>query len=175
MSAYFMNADLGYNVTEKTKLGLGFELFSGNDALDSTSTTDKAFDIMYGTRHKFNGLMDYFNIPSTTKGAGLVDLYANAEFKATEKLSLMADWHYFRHQNNYLDASKNIADKFLGNELDLSANIKFNKTVQLYMAYCMMFGSETLEMIKGGDKDLFNSYGIVMLTIKPTLFKQEKL
>jgi ABC-type tungstate transport system permease subunit len=52
--------------------------------------------------------------------------------------------------------------------------MKFNKTEELYLSYSTIFGTETLEAIKGGDKDLFNSYAVVMLTVKPNLFKSEK-
>ncbi|NJO88741.1 MAG: hypothetical protein HC831_07065, partial [Chloroflexia bacterium] len=140
---------------------------------NTTSTTDNAFDIMYGTRHKFNGLMDYFSVPSSTKGAGLVDYYAKLGYSPIEKMYFEAEWHYFNLQNKYV-ANDVILNEHLGNEIDLSAKIKFNKSVELYLSYSTIFGTETLETLKGGDKGLFNSYAVVMLTVKPNLFKSEK-
>lgn len=171
--AYYVNTELSYQFSNKFKTTGGFEVKSGNDANNTSSDTDNAFDIMHGTRHKFNGLIDYFSTPGTTKGSGLVDIYAKVGFNASEKVSLEAQWHYFNLQNNYV-FNNQIMDSHLGNEIDLSANIKFSKTVELYLMYSTIFGTETLEAIKGGDKDLFNSYAVVMLTIKPTLFKTQK-
>ncbi len=173
ISAYYINTDLIYKFIEKFKAIGGVEVLSGNDATNNSSSTDNAFDIMYGSRHKFNGLMDYFSVPSTTNGAGLVDYYAKLGYTPAKKLYLEAQWHYFDLQNNYL-ANDIVQDKHLGNEIDLSAKIKFNKSVELYLSYSTIFGTETLETIKGGDKDLFNSYAVVMLTVKPNLFKSEK-
>ncbi len=173
VSAYYINTDLTYKFNKKFKAIGGVEIKSGNDATNTASTTDNAFDIMYGARHKFNGLMDYFNVPSTTKGAGLIDYYAKLGFSPAKKIYLEAQWHYFNLHNNYM-VNDVVLDEHLGNEIDLSAKIKFNKSVELYLSYSTIFGTETLEAIKGGDKDLFNSYAVVMLTVKPNLFKSEK-
>ncbi len=172
VSAYYLNSDISYKATNKLSTTLGFELMSGTDATNTTSSTDNSFDILYGSRHKFNGLIDYFSIPSTTKGAGLVDIYLKANYKATDKISIMGQYHNFSLHNNYADANGKTIDKGLGNEIDLSAKIKFSKVVQLDLGIATMFGTESLEVIKGGDKDLFTTWGFAMLTIKPTLFKQ---
>jgi len=172
VSAYYLNSDIKIPIN-KIKATVGFELMSGTDATDTTNTTSNAFDIMYGTRHKYNGQMDYFSTPSTTKGSGLIDIYATVNYPVSKKMSVGGQWHYFSLQNNYVDASGKTVSKYLGNEFDFTTKIKFNKIVSLNLAYCMMFGSETTELFKGGDKDLFNSYGYAMLTIKPRLFESK--
>ncbi len=172
VSAFYLNTDISYKIVNKLTAIVGFELMSGTDATDITNTTNNSFDIMYGARHKFNGLIDYFSTPVTTGNAGLVDIYLKAKFNATDKISLVGQFHNFRLHNNYVDNNDNTIDKALGNEIDLSAKIKFSKTVQLDLGLASMLGTESLEIIKGGDRELFTTWGFVMLTIKPTLFKQ---
>lgn len=171
VSAYYLNTDANYKVIKKLTAYAGFELMSGTDATDLSNTTNNSFDILYGARHKFNGLIDYFSIPSTTKGAGLVDIYLKAKYQVSDKISILGQYHNFSLQNNYVDANGETINKGLGNEIDLSAKMKFSNAVQLDLGLATMFGTESLEIIKGGDKDLFTTWGFVMLTIKPTLFK----
>ncbi len=99
VSAYYLNSELSYQFSKKLKTTGGFEVKSGNDANNTTSQADNAFNIMYGTKHKFNGLIDYFSTPGTTKGAGLVDIYAKVGFNVSKKVSLETQWHYFNLQN----------------------------------------------------------------------------
>ena len=75
ISAYFSNMDISYLVFNKLTLQAGFEYWSGYDFSDSTSTKYNAFDVLYGTGHRFNGNMDYITRPGDTKNAGLVDGY----------------------------------------------------------------------------------------------------
>jgi hypothetical protein len=172
ISAYYLNTDVKFPIYNKSAV-VGFELMSGTDATDTANTTSTAFDIMYGTRHKYNGQMDYFSIPSTTKGSGLIDIYATIKIPVSKRVTVNGQWHYFSLQNNYVNTEGNTVSKYLGNEFDMTAKIKFNKIASLNLAYCMIFGSKTLELFKGGDKDLFNSYGYAMLTIKPKLFESK--
>lgn len=172
VSAYFINSDIKAKFNKKINANLGFELMSGTDATDTLNTTNNTFDVIYGTRHSFNGLMDYFISTSSTGGSGLVDVYLKANVPVSPKVTVGGQWHYFRLQNNFIDASNNVVSKNLGNEFDFTAKIKFSKIVTLDLAYCFMLANEPMEVIRGGDKDLFNSYGYAMLTIKPTLFKK---
>ncbi len=173
VNAYYLNSDISYSLNNKIKLYAGFELISGNNATDNQNTTDNAFDILYGARHKFNGRIDYFSVPSTTKGAGLINPYMKVTFKLNNKLTLNTYYHYFMLHNDYLDVNSEKIDKFLGHEIDLTLDIKFSKEVSLQSGYSVMFGTNSMEVIKGGDKDLMNNWFFIMLTIKPTFFSDK--
>ncbi len=170
IAAYYYNAEGTYKLSDALSVNAGVEYKSGNDYTDTTNTQNNAFDILYGSRHKFNGKIDYFSIPSTSKNAGLADYYLGLSYKVNEKVSLKADWHYFMLGNNFVANGETI-DYNLGNEIDLSATIKFSKVTSLMIGYSMMFATESMETIKGsGDSGEFCNYAFVMLTIKPKFF-----
>ena len=58
LSAYHFTVYGAYTKGKYT-IGVGYDLLSG-DALDTKTTESKRFDPLYGTPHKFWGLMDYF-------------------------------------------------------------------------------------------------------------------
>lgn len=173
VSAWYTNVDLNFKASEKIQLNLGCEIKSGNDATDSLDLVDHRFDILLGGRHAFNGRIDYFNTPSSTKGAGLVDTYLKIDVKITEKTSLLSEYHYFMLQNNYID-NGNVIDKFLGHELDFTLKHKVNSDVSLEAGYAAFIGSSSLSVIKGGNEGLFNNWAYLMITVSPTFFKSEK-
>lgn len=170
VSAYFLN--LNYTHKFGTVLGLtgGFEYLSGNDLTDTSNEKDNAFDILYGAKHWFNGMMDYFSTPNTTNNAGLFDGYIKADFTKISNWKLSVHYHYMALANKFVYLNEE-QDKFLANEIDLIANWKVNDIIGLQMGYGMLFGSKTLEYIKGVDAEGFQNYFFTMITVKPTFFK----
>ena len=169
INAFYTNVDLSYSLSEKIKLTAGNEIKSGNNGSDTLNTTNNAFDILYGARHKFNGRIDYFNIPSTTKEAGLIDSYLKTQISFNKNINLFGEYHYFTLQNNVVDNGISI-DKFLGHEIDFVYKQKFTKDISIEAGYSFIFGSESLEIIKGGNKDLLNNWFYLMITVHPTFF-----
>ena len=148
----------------------GFEYLSGNDLTDTSNEKDNAFDILYGAKHWFNGMMDYFSTPNTTNNAGLFDGYIKADFTKISNWKLSVHYHYMALANKFVYQNEE-QDKFLANEIDLIANWKVNDIIGLQMGYGMLFGSKTLEYVKGVDADGFQNYFFTMITVKPTFFK----
>ena len=172
IDAYYLNGDINAKLNDKIKLVVGAEVMSGNDAVDSLNTVDNAFDIVLGGRHKFNGRIDYFSVPSTTANSGLINPYLRFKFQCNEKSELLLEYHYFMLYNNYISGS-NVMKKELGHEVDLTYKRKISGDVALEVGYAMIFASETTEMIKSGDKSLYNNWAYVMLTISPRFFKSK--
>ncbi|MEA3443724.1 MAG: alginate export family protein, partial [Bacteroidota bacterium] len=132
VNAYYLNIETSYKLSKNTKLLLGCELMSGDDKTDTTNTTSNAFDILYGARHKFNGRIDYFNVPSTTKSAGLVNPYAWFEYSFSKSSKITAEYHVFFLQNNFIPENEIVAiDKYLGHEVDLTYSKKYNDFMSL--------------------------------------------
>jgi len=169
VNAFYTNLEFSYSVSKKIKLTAGNEIKSGNNGLDSLNTTDHAFDILYGAKHKFNGRIDYFSLPSTTKGTGFIDTYLKTRFNVMKYASLSAEYHYFMLENNYV-YNGSVIDKFLGNEIDLVYKQDFGKNIALEAGYSFFLGTESAEIIKGGNKDLWNHWFYMMITIDPTFF-----
>jgi hypothetical protein len=58
-------------------------------------------------------------------------------------------------------------DNALGTEIGLSVNYKLAEKITLAAGYSQMFGTETLQQLKGGDYKAINNWAWLMLTFKP--------
>ena len=170
ISAYYTSASYAHKFGSVLNLTGGFEYMSGNDLTDLTNEKDNAFDILYGSKHWTNGMMDYFSTPNTTKNAGLVDGYFKADFTKIKNWKLSAHYHYFAHANKYVYDSEE-QDKFLANEIDLVGTWKVNDIINLQLGYGMLFSGKTLEYVKGVESDGLQQFFFTMITVKPTFFK----
>lgn len=166
INAWYFMSGVSFKANEKVTTALGIEYFTGNNALNSNDK-ERAFDALYGAGHTLLGYMDYFTqIPTHTKGAGLINSYFKTRLSFSAKTSLDADLHLFHIQNNFLHQGQ-LIDKFLGTEIDLTLNYRFNDITQIVAGYSVMFGTESMEVIRGGSKDEFAHWGFVMLRIRP--------
>jgi len=172
VEAFYINLDINFAINKSLNIILGNEIKSGNNALDSTNTISKAFDIVYGGRHKFNGRIDYFSTPATTKNAGLIDSYLKSDYILSKNTRLFAEYHYFLLQNNYLQDGI-VIDKFLGHEVDFVLKHSIDKNIKLETGYSFIIGSKSLDIIKSGNSDLWNNWFYLMITINPTLFNSK--
>ncbi len=166
IKAFYMMGEMIAEPAEKWKATLGAEWFSGNNWEDLDETY-RAFDPLYGALHARQGYMDYFtNVTLHTRGAGLVNPYLKNSFRLSPDVILDADLHLFMLQNNYVHEGITI-DKYLGTEIDLTLSYTFNDITHFGFGYSVMFGSESMEIIKGGSKDEFAHWAYVVLRIRP--------
>ncbi len=153
--------------------GLGVDFMTGDNKKSG------AFDILYGARHKYNGWMNYYVIPGSTKNGGLVDLNANIKWSINKQHSIYASFHQFWLETdsyNYeIDTDNSHLTNNLGNELDLSYMYKFNKSFNIQAFFAYYFATETTEYIKGiaAGKSTSPYWASIMLTFKPQLFKTD--
>lgn len=61
----------------------------------------------------------------------------------------------------------------LGTELDLIFGYKWTKDISFNGGYSQLFATETMEVLKGGNKDNNNNWAWLMITVKPSLFKNK--
>jgi len=166
LSAYLLGLEAKYTISEKTKIGLGGEIQSGNDNGAPSNNDNNAFTPLYGTNHKFNGFMDYFYLGNHTNSVGLIDLHLNANFKIKSKSSIYVALHNF---SAAADMGPNV-DTQLGNELDLVYTHKLNKEIAFKAGYSHLFASDGMEALKTNTDGNTNNWAWAMLIIKPTLF-----
>lgn len=57
--------------------------------------------------------------------------------------------------------------EYLGAELDLTLTQTLNPATKIALGYSQMFGTESLEILKGGSKDAFNNWAYVMISVTP--------
>ena len=170
VSAYFANFIYGHKFNDKLTINAGVEYMSGSNLKDTLNLDDNAFDILYGTKHAYNGIIDYFSTPNTTKNAGLVDGYLKLDLSKIKNWKLSAHYHYFALANNYMYENQK-QDKFLANEIDFIATWKMNDIIKMQFGYAALFAGKTLEYIKDAEGDGLQNYFYTMITVKPVFFK----
>jgi hypothetical protein len=63
----------------------------------------------------------------------------------------------------------------LGTEIDLVYTLAIAKDIKMNIGYSQMFGTETMEAVKGGgDKSAFNNWAWAMIAFKPQFFTSAK-
>lgn len=171
VSASYFSGNIGYKISDTFSAGLGMEYLSGKD-MDDTDADVKSFAPLFGTNHKFNGWMDYFYVGNHGGSVGLTDINATIAY-AKDKFSAKVIPHLFSSAADIYDGATKM-DNNLGTEIDLTLGYKLSKDIMLNAGYSLMFATESMEVLKGGDKDENNSWAWVMFTFKPKLFTTVK-
>jgi Alginate export len=170
VNASYFAGNIGYKINDNFDIGIGMEYLSGKD-MDDADVDIKSFAPLFGTNHKFNGLMDYFYVGNHANNVGLTDVNASIGYKKN-KVSAKIMPHFFSAAANVFDGSEKM-DSNLGTEIDLTFGYQLSKDVVLNAGYSKMFATDTMEILKGGDKDENNSWAWVMFTFKPKLFSHK--
>lgn len=160
--AYLLGLELNYKTSEKVVLGIGLEQISGNNA--NTQDKTEAFFPLYGTNHKYNGLMDYFYVGNHVNSVGLVDLHLNASLNLGKQSNLMLSLLNF----NGAQALPS-GEKALGTELDLVYSKKF-KEYDLNLGYSQLFAANGMYELKGVSKSAAagsQNWIWTMLSVRP--------
>ncbi len=154
--------------TPVTPLTLGVEYVSGKDDSD-TSSDVRSFSPDFGTNHMHNGFMDYFYVGPANGTVGLTDVYFKTNFGLGFG-ALKMDVHQFMTGSSQLDTEGDKLSKNMGTEVDLVFIKKLKGGVVWNLGYSQMFGSDTMEALRGGDHTALQCWAWTMITFKPTLF-----
>ncbi len=159
---------------------VGADLVSGNDAVvdNNGSVTfdgngkNNAFDPLYGTHHKFYGLMDYFYVGNHLGNVGLFDKYLQVNWKANSRLGFGLGGHVFHAAADIKDGNGGDLNKYLGTEVDLTFKYAVMKYVTLMGGYSQMIADDSMEYLypKGDSSDVQN-WGWLSININPVIFK----
>lgn len=167
VNAYYLGGDISYQVHQNFALTAGVEVLSGNDQLDANGENN-AFNPFYGTNHKFNGYMDYFYVGNHVGSVGLNDFFIKTLYKKNS-FSTGLDLHLFYTNSNLADAKTGGSmDSGLGTELDYTISWKIKAGATFKLGYSQLFGTSTLEALKGGDSDETNNWMWAMVIFKPS-------
>ncbi len=171
ISAYLWALNAAYKIDSRWSVGIGSDYLSGASNTDDSGKY-KAFDPLYGTHHKFYGAMDYFYASGFINGLnpGLWDNQIKAAFKASPKVNLSLAYHYFSITSDIEWEGKGKLDRGLGSEVDLQVDWQIMKDVKLSAGYSTMFGTSTMEIVKGGSKDSWQDWGWLSININPRIF-----
>lgn len=163
LSAFMFDINGGVAVADALKLVVGFQMLSGTDTNDGK--TNKSFSPFYGAKHKFHGTMDYFYRGNHFNSVGLTDINGGLKY-SKNKFSFDAIVHAFMTAADYYTGDKK-ENSFLGTEIDLSCGYKLSKGLVIKAGYSQMIATETMELLKGGDKSELQNWAWAMVVFKP--------
>jgi len=175
LAAMYFSAAANYKITDNFSVGAGVEYLSGTDSKEKAEGGDnKSFTPFYGTNHKFNGWMDYFYVGNHGGNVGLMDIFIPLKYKK-DKFSVVLMPHVLSTAATLAvkqtDGSWKDYSNGLGTEVDLVLNYAISKEVKLQAGYSQMFATETMGILKGTTHENSNNWAWVMITFKPTFFK----
>ena len=158
--AAFMGSLRGnYSFTPNWSARVGYDYLSGNDG---RNVNQHAFNPLYGTHHKFYGAMDYF---TGLVECGLQDIQVGCTTKLLRPVTLSLDYHTLFSAEPFKDMSKT-----LGHEVDLEASMVLQKDVTMRAGYSRMFGTSTMDALKGGNHRECQDWLWVQLNVNPRIF-----
>ena len=170
-SATLLSAVVDYKINKPSKIGLGIDYLSGDNTNKPTQEATNIFNPLYGTHHKFYGIMDYFYTGNPHGNVGLLDSYVRYSSVINPKLSISAVGHFFNsgakiYQNNQKKSN------YLGSELDLSFNYNIMNNISLIGGYSNFFNTESLRYLKKTPNARGNQDWVwISLNINPQIFK----
>ena len=171
IAAYMFSLQAHYKF-DKFKIGAGIDYLSGNDSENPNSNEYTAFNTLYGTNHKFYGLMDHFlNIPAHTAGGGLVDIYAKIKYDFVPKWSAALDFHSFSLEKAIINPSNaKLTEKGLASEIDLVLTHTIASDIKLQMGYSYMIPADALKIVQGRPNGENSTWIWAMLVVTPEFF-----
>lgn len=145
--AYMAAFSIGYAVGSPliSSASVNLDLLSGTAPI--TVTENNTFEPPFSTGHKFYGYMDYFtNVYTQMFGRGINDLYVRTVHNIASDLTITPTLHYFVLAEKRTAAT---ADKFLGTELDIIAQYRYNKNLDFELGVCGFVPGPTIRTVYG--------------------------
>ena len=167
LSAHYFAGNVKLKANDEFTVGVGLEYLSGKDMNDLSSDI-KSFTPLYGTNHKFNGWMDYFYVGNHANSVGLIDVNATFAYKK-DKFTAKLIPHFFSSAGDMYNAGAKISNK-LGAEVDFTLGYKVSNAIQFTAGHSQMYGTKSMEVLKGGISTKSNNWTWMMLVFRPTLF-----
>jgi len=125
------------------------------------------FSPVYGSHHKFYGMMDFFYVQAYLNGfsPGLQNLYGGATYRPVKGLSLSATYHYMA-----MATTLEGINKTLGHNIDIEASYQVLRDAQVSLGFSYMTGSETMEKLKRAEADNNLKWAWFSLVVSPRIF-----
>lgn len=176
INAWMASVSSQYSFNNHVSVLAGYDYLSGDPHFAvpgkgqigmSRHSVIKGFNPVYGSHHKFYGMMDFFYVSTYLNGftPGLQNLYAGAEYSPIKQLNLKVRYHYMATATKLEDI-----DKSLGHDVDLEASYQLMKDARISVGFSYMDGTETMERLKRSDEGNNLKWGWFSLTISPRIF-----
>jgi len=172
VSAYIAGTKLGYLIYPHLSVFISNDFLTGQDINNNKVT---AFSTLYGTNHRYYGTMDYFYATAMKAGVsnpGLNDIQLGINYKPSGKVETMFNYHFFLTVRDEITIAADIEKikRYIGSEFDFQVNFNIMKDARLMAGYSFMLGTETMDIIKGGDYKLWQDWGWISINLNPQFF-----
>lgn len=176
IDAWMASIKTQLQISKKVGIVTGYDYLSGDDFFYVRSKNKvglprhevlRGFNPVYGSHHKFYGMMDFFYVQSFSDdfSPGLQNLYAGATYSPIKNLDLKATYHYMAITTKLKEL-----DMTLGHDIDIEASYQFMKDVQLSLGFSYMVGTVTMQRLKRVDESENLKWGWFSLVVSPRLF-----
>ncbi|MCA1745611.1 MAG: hypothetical protein LC643_07920, partial [Bacteroidales bacterium] len=168
LSACLLAFKLDFLLTNKLKAKTGCDYYSGSKAKTAPEKSN-TFNRLYGSRHSFNGSMEYFvSIPQQ----GLIDYYAELNWTANKRLHAECVFHLFTFSEDFYFNGA-ITEKFIGSEMDALLNYLASKEISIQFGLSKFFNSSSTAKYFNLTEGTFqpSHWAYLMITVRPSLYK----
>lgn len=183
ISANMYTAQVGYRtMNKKLELSAKLEHLSGNDAKETDTDytdVDHTYNLLGGARHPYyEGYMDWFVLPKSTKFGGLNNLNVKAVYKASPKNVFMFEYSNVSLATNVFKEMDGVNrvyyDKALASTIDFTYLRKVNKMIQWRNGISYGIPTDDFNKMRGITDGGSNYFMYSMVTFSPKFFDSSK-
>ena len=179
IDAWMASIRAQYQISRKVGVVAGYDYLSG-DHIEYVREPGKlglsehrvfsGFQPVYGSHHKFYGMMDFFYVQTVkdTFSPGLQNLYAGASYSPIKGLNLRATYHYLA-----MATSLKYMSKTLGHDIDIEASYQVLKDARVSLGFSYMTGSEAMEDLKCVEADKNLKWAWLSLVVSPHIISKK--
>ena len=170
VKAWMVSAKADIHYDKRYGFVLGYDYLSG-DEVPIPTFVRKGFRPVYGSRHKFLGIMEYF-YESAYRGVspGLQNAYLGVHTTPVKGLSASVNVHYLAMASDW---THTLPGRSLGTSLDIGVGYHFNNFISLTAHFDYMHGTDTLLQLKRyGSPNVFWAW--LSITVNPTVLDWKK-
>lgn len=179
IDAWMASIKAQYQATKKIGLFMGYDYLSGDDYFVVRSgggfglvqhKAIKYFNPVYGSNHKFYGMMDFFYVQAfgDTFSPGLQNLYAGVAYAPVKDLSIKATYHYLAMATD-LDGM----NKTLGHDVDFEATYRILNDVSVSLSFSYMAGSGSMKRLRRVETDNDLKWAWLSLSVSPRVISKK--
>ena len=179
LDAWMASIKAQYQISRKVGVLTGYDYLSGDDYFVVRKSGGlgliqhkvfKFFNPVYGSHHKFYGLMDFFYVQafSDTFSPGLQNFYAGASYSPIKGLNLSATYHYLAMATTLKGLSKT-----LGHNIDFEASYRILKDAHVALGFSYMAGTDTMERLKRAEGNDDLKWAWFSLIVSPRIISKK--
>ena len=179
IDAWMASIKAQYQITRQVGGLAGYDYLSGDDYFVVRShgglglvqhKVVKYFNPVYGSHHKFYGMMDFFYVQNFHEGfsPGLQNLYTGATYSPIKGLNLSATYHYMA-----MATSLKGINKTLGHDIDVEASYQILKDAKVALGFSYMASSETMEKLKRAEENEDLKWAWFSFVVSPRIISKK--